>query len=91
MLIEKIPKEELPPGQHKSHNLDKTVVTMTRDHAVLLICQLAKALGTPGRFNLSSDPFPEGLWGERDISFCVVDEPTFIEYRQGLRDAKEKL
>ena len=88
MYVERIPKETLPEGQWKSHNLEKTVITMTRDEAIRLVCDLVRQLGTPGRFDLSSDPFPDGLWEEKELSFCVADEPTFMEYRQGLRDAE---
>jgi hypothetical protein len=92
MLIEKVPKEEPydSEGRWRSHNLERTIVTMTRDEAILLVCDLVRQLGTPGRFNVSADPFADGLWEEKRLSFTVVDEPTFLEHRQELRDAGEK-
>ena len=94
MIVERIPKEEPydSEGRYRSHNLERTIVTMTRDEAILLVCDLVKMLGTPGKFNLLRwhQPFADGLWEEKRLSFTVVDEPVFLEYRQGLRDAKEK-
>lgn len=92
MLIEKIPKKEPydSEGRFIRHNLEKSIVTMTRDEAVRLVRHLVAQLGTPNRHDLSCDPFPDGLWEEKEIAFCVVDEPTFIKYRQEFRDEKEQ-
>jgi ABC-type taurine transport system ATPase subunit len=88
MITESIPKEELydSEGRYRSHNLERTIVTMTRDEAILLVCDLVRMLGTPGKFDLGCRPFADGLWEEKRLSFTVVDEPTFVKYRQELRD-----
>jgi len=92
MIIEIVPKQSPydADGRWRSYNLERTFVTMTRDEAILLVCDLVKMLGTPGKFDLGNQPFADGLWEEKRLSFTVVDEPTFIKYRQELRDTKEE-
>jgi hypothetical protein len=92
MIVEKIAKEEPydSEGRWRSHNMERTVVTMTRDEAARLICELAKMTGAPNGLDTGPCSFADGLWEEKRLSFIVVDEPAFLEYRQGLRDAKEK-
>lgn len=86
MLIEKVAKEELPPGQFKKHNLDKTVVTMTKDEAVALIAGLVKFLNEdPAKFDGNCPGFLEGLWWQNDMSFVVVPEKQYLEHLYELR------
>jgi hypothetical protein len=91
MIVEKIAKEEHydSEGRWRSRNMERTVVTMTRNEAARLICELAKMAITPNGLDVGPCSFPYGLWEEKGLSFVVVDEPTFITYRQGLRNAKE--
>lgn len=88
MLIQRIPKEKLPAGKYKAHNVEATVVSMTKDEAVRLICQLSRSLGTPGMHSSNAESFPDGLWEEKDLAFCVMDDKTFMECRQELREEK---
>jgi hypothetical protein len=92
MITERIPKEEPydSEGRYRSHNLERTIVTMTRDEAVRLVCELVKMTGAPNGLDTGPCSFLDGLWEERRLSFVVVDEPTFLGHRQELRDAKEK-
>lgn len=63
----------------------RTIITMTRDEAIDLIRRLASALGTPNRHNLSNDPFTDGLNMEKELSFQVLDDKQFLEYKNELR------
>jgi len=92
MITERIPKEEPydSEGRWVGHNLERTIVTMTRDEAARLICELTKMAITPNGLDVGPCSFLDGLWEEKGLSFVVVDEPTFIAHRQELRDAKEK-
>jgi hypothetical protein len=65
---------------------EKIVVAMTRDEAVRLVCQLVKALGTPGQHDLGAEPFKNGLWQNEELSFWVADEKTYLEYLNSIRD-----
>lgn len=90
MIIEKIAKEDPydSEGRWRSHNVERTVVTMTRDEAARLICELAKMAITPNGLDVGPCSFLDGLWEEKRLSFVVIDEPIFIKYRQELRDIK---
>jgi len=92
MITERIPKEEPydSEGRFRSHNLERTIVTMTRDEAVRLVCELVKMTGAPNGLDTGPCSFPDGLWEEKRLSFVVVDESTFLAHRQELRDSKEK-
>lgn len=91
MIVEKIAKEELPPGQFKKRNINRTVVTMTRDEAVALIAGLVKGLNEdPKKFDGSCPSFLEGLWWEKDIAFVVVPEKQYLEHLYELRDEANK-
>lgn len=92
MITERIPKEEPydPEGRWRSRNMERTVVTMTRDEAARLICELAKMAITPNGLDVGPCSFPDGLWEEKGLSFVVVDEKTFLEHRQELRQEAEK-
>jgi len=92
MIVEKIAQEELPPGQFKKHNINRTVVTMTRDEAVALISGLVKGLNEdPAKWDGSCPSFVEGLWLDKDISFVVVPERQYLDHLYELRKDKEKL
>jgi hypothetical protein len=91
MITERIMKEEPydSKGRWRSRNMERTVVTMTRDEAARLICELTKMAITPNGLDVGPCSFPDGLWEEKGLSFVVVDEPTFIRHRQELRDEQK--
>jgi len=91
MIIEKEPKEDLPPGQHKNHNLDVTVVTMTEDEAVDLIIGLTKFLyKDQNRIAGGCPDFREGIWHQRRIVFVPVPEQKYLEHLDGLRKTADR-